>query len=532
MAVAMGDFIQRYPLLRLLFSYLCGIGLTDIIYPYLPSLVTFSVCGILFLSLLLFLRIKQRSLSYGVLASLLFLMIGIWNYSWTRENSEYDWTSKELLYEARVMEIPRVRQRSVLCEIEVTAVCDSLTWHRIGRKAWAYMEPCDEVEMLLPGDRLCFKGKVRVPHNFSDSLAFNYARYVTLQGISGTVYLPHDKWIKVGGGSFSLREGMLRLQHRLKERYIVKTFDGDVLHVLSALTLGDKRGINKELLAIYSDAGASHVLALSGLHIGVIYGILTFVMSGLFRRRGLKWVRDLLTIAILWLFALLVGMPASVVRTVVMCSLYVFARWLSDGSSSSLHVLSLTALLMLLVHPLYLFDVGFQLSFMAMATILCVEPHLEEVFRRHDFHPFWGYLIGLLCMSLAAQLGTFPLILYYFGSFPVYFLITNLLVVPCLFVVLLISVAWWILILLGAPWHSLLGVLLQHFVGWINKILWHIGQWPGAVVRVEGYGVVSVLFTYLFILFASLFLINKWKRGAVLAMASLLGIVLSLLFNL
>ena len=528
----MGDFIQRYPLLRLLFSYLCGVGLADIIYSHLPSLATFSLCGILFSLLLLFSRVRQRSLSYGILVSTLFLMIGIWNYSWTRESSEYDWSSKELLYEARVMAVPRVRQRSVLCEIEVTAVCDSSLWHRIGHKVWAYMEPCDEVDMLLPGDKLCFKGKVRTPQNFSDSLAFNYARYITMQGASGTVYLSHDKWVKVGEGKLSLRERMLRMQHRLKEKYIVEAFEGDVLEVLSALTLGDKRGISQEVLTVYGDAGASHVLALSGLHIGVIYGILTFVMSGLFRRRGLRWVRELLTIAMLWLFALLVGMPASVVRTVVMCSLYVFARWLSDGTSSSLHILSLTALLMLLVRPLYLFDVGFQLSFMAMVAILCVEPYLEELFRRHGFHPFLGYFVGLLCMALAAQLGTFPLILYYFGSFPVYFLITNLFVVPCLFVVLFISVAWWILILLGAPWHSLLGVFLQHVVGWINKILWYIGQWPGAVVRVEEYGLVSVFFTYLFILFTSLFLINKWKRGAVLAMASLLGIVLSLLFNL
>ena len=246
----------------------------------------------------------------------------------------------------------------------------------------------------------------------------------------------------------------------------------------------------------------------------------------------MRWLRELLTLAILWLFVLLVGMSASVVRAVVMCTLYVFARWVADDNSSPIHVLALTALLMLLVRPLYLFDVGFQLSFLAMASILWVEPHLERLFRRESgqnvwMRPLFGFVVGLLCMSLAAQLGTFPLVLHHFGSFPTYFLLTNLVVVPCLMVVLLLSLMWWTLSLLGLP-CMLLSDLLQYVVLWMNRMLLGIAQWPGAVLHVEHFSASSVLCTYLFIFFAGLFAIKKWPRGAIFALVSLLALLVSL----
>ena len=533
MAAAMGDSIQRYPLLRLFIAYICGIGLADVCHPYIRVWASLGVCGIVVLLLLILLGacVGRRNIWYGVVASALFFTLGACGYLQALRSTECEWSSNEEVYEARVLTEPRMRERSILCEMEVEAVRDSTGWHKIGHKIFAYMEPSDEVGALLPGDVLCFSGRVRAPRNFSDSLNFDYARYITMQEAAGTVYLPRKEWQRVGEGRLSLRERMLRLRSRLSEKFMVEAFDGDALGVLSALTLGDKRGLGPEVRAAYNDAGAAHVLALSGLHVGVIYGIFAFVFRGLLRKRRLRWLGELLTVVALWLFALLVGIPISVVRAVAMCTLYVFTRWLSDGSSSSLHILSLTALLMLLVRPLWMFDVGFQLSFMAMAAILWVEPHLEGLFRRHSLHPILGYFVGLLCMSLAAQLGTFPLVLYHFGTFPSYFLLTNVFVVPFLSILLLLSLVWWVLLLIGLPWAVSVGMLLQFFVEWMNKALEHIGAWPGAVLHTEGYGFGAMLFTYLFILFAGLFAIKKWKRGAVLALASLLGVLLSLLLK-
>ena len=532
--MAIGDSIQRHPLLRLLVSYIGGIVLADVLYPCSLSLVWVGACGAVALlavmAVVLLLKRQNSQTVYGLAVSGLFLFIGMVNYALVREGMDYPWSDKPQLYEARVLDEARARERSTQCVVELTAVRDSAAWQRVGRKVLVYMEPCAEADSLMAGDIVCFHGRVQPPRNFSDSLAFDYARYVTMQGLSGTVYLPRTRWSKVGEGSLSLRERMLRLRARVGREYMSRTFEDDVLGVLSALILGDKRGLTKELRVVYSDAGVAHVLALSGMHVGIIYGILAFLLRGLIRRRRLRWLPEVIIIAVLWAFALMVGMSASVVRAVAMCTLYAVARRASGGDSSSPHLLSLTALVMLLVRPLYLFDVGFQLSFMAMVAILWLEPHLEALFQKHRLHPVLAYLVGIVCMSLAAQLGTFPLVLYHFGSFPTYFLVTNLVVVPALFVVVLLMLVWWVLTLAHLPLAQQLGTLLQGFVEMLNRGLTHISHWPGAVVHVEGYTALAALFTYLFILFAGLFILKKWPRGAVLALASLLGLFLSFLF--
>ena len=527
---AMGDSIQRYPLLRLLVPYILGIAVSDVLCSYMTDWFPYVVgaCAVLLLVMIVLGVVRSKVWLSGVVASLFFLLLGGLGTGLSRMLTHYVWPSQKTVYEARVVDTPQRRARSMLCEMEVDAMLDSAAWHRVGRKVLAYMQPTEEAGSLQPGDRICFRGRVRTPHNFSDDLSFDYARYVTLLGAAGTVYLSEGDWGRAGPDSLSLRERMLRLRHRLQREYMRPAFDGDVLGVLSALTLGDKNGLSEEVRAAYTDAGVAHVLALSGLHVGVIYAMLAFLMRGVLRRRDLRWLRELGTIAVLWLFALMVGMSASVVRAVTMCTLYILSRWVS-GESDSINVLSLAALVMLLVHPLYLFDVGFQLSFMAMAAILWLEPHLERFFHRSALHPILAYFVGVVCMSLAAQLGTFPLTLYHFGTFPAYFLVTNLVVIPYLYVVLLLTLLWWLLVLAGLPWATTLGHGVQLLVGCMNDLLSWIGHWPGAVLHVEGYNALAVLFTYLFILFAGLYLVKRWLRGAVLALASLLGLLIALL---
>lgn len=531
--MAIGDSIQRYPLLRLLIPYACGIGLSDAVYQHIGSLLSGILCAtVLVWGVLCVLHVSKRRLlqwAYGGLVTLLFFLLGISCYLLERDKTNCEWPSQSVAYEACVIESPHQRARSVLCELEICAVSDSSVLHAVRHKVFAYMEPCPAVDSLLPGDRICFEGRVRAPRSFSEDLPFDYARYVHMQGASGTIYLPVGKWIRVDGYKGTLRVRMLRLRHRLVAGYLQPMFDGDVFGVLSALTLGDKHALSDEVRSAYAESGAAHVLALSGLHVGVIYGIILFVVQVLFRRRSTRWLRELLTITVLWLFALLAGMSASVVRAVFMCSLYVVARWVSRDSSA-INTLSLAALVMLLLHPLYLFDVGFQLSFMAMASILLVEPHFEALFRRRSLPGIAAYFVGIVCMSLAAQLGTFPLVLYHFGAFPTYFLLTNLLVIPILPVVLSLAIVWWVLTLSGlTPISMPIADLLQFLVRWLNAALDAIAHWPGAVLHVAGFRLPAVVFLYLFMLFVVLFITRKWSRGLVYALASLLGLFLSLL---
>lgn len=531
--MAIGDSIQRYPLLRLFVPYACGIALGDALYPYIPILtsVAIATCLVVVTAMLCVYRSRRASwrMAYGVLASGLFLLLGVGCYSLSRDNISYEWPLEERVYEARVIDSPRQRARSSLCVMQVSAMADSAGWTSVRRKVFVYMEPTEAVDSLLPGDVVCFSGKVRVPRNFTDDLDFDYARYVTMQGASGTVYLPSSQWARVGEEELTLRERFLRLRLHLQDHYLHSAFSDDALGVLAALTLGDKRSLSEETRAAYTDAGAAHVLALSGLHVGVIYAMLAFMMRGVVRRRSMRWLRESLIIVVLWAFALMVGMSASVVRAVFMCTLYILARWISRDSSS-ISVLSLAAFVMLLVHPLYLFDVSFQLSFMAMAAILWLTPYVEAFLRSRRLPWLLAYPIGIVGMSLVAQLGTFPLSLYHFGTFPTYFLLTNLVVIPYLNIVLLFTVIWWALVLMGLPLSTQLGLLLQHLTRWMNDGLAHISQWPHAVLHITEYSAMATLFTYLLILFLALYLTKKWPHGLVLALASLLGLLLTYLF--
>lgn len=532
----MDNMIQRYPLLRLLVPYIIGIWLANGVYSEYGEVLSGAMVWLGGVSLLLMLALFAvrdiwARVVYGIGVSLFFLSLGVVSYTYSRNQDRYAWSSQEMVYEARISDSPRKRERSTLCVLQVTAVHDSSSWCDVNRKVYAYMEPSAAVDSLLHGDVICFKGRIRKPHNFSDSLDFDYAHYLAMQGVAGTIYMSTSDWVKVEGDfSYTLRNRMLRLRHYLLQVHMLRFFDEDALGVLAALTLGDRSRISAETRAAYTDAGAAHALALSGLHVGGIYCILAFIMQCIVRRRSMRWMGELLVIGVLWLFAFMVGMSASVVRAVTMCTIYALARWISKDNAP-INVLSLTALIMLLFNPLYLFDVGFQLSFMAMASIFIIEPSIESLFYTRSRSRAVTYLVGIICMSLAAQLGTFPLSLHYFGTFPVYFLITNLLVIPALSLILLLVVVWWVMVFSGISWAEPLALFLQSLTNRMTQCIMCIAQWPGAVFHVETFGALSVLFTYLVIMFAVLYWIKKWPRSLVYALASLLGLLLSLLLN-
>ena len=530
--MAIGDSIQRHPLLRLVILYVGGIALADTLYPYCSSLALWSMIAglVTLLVMLLTHRTDNPSLrtTFGIAAMMMFATLGATSYTLTRDALHYPWPTDEHTYEAKVIELPRNRARTTLCVVHIYAMRDSSAWVPIRRKAYAYLDTDTATSALLPGDVICFRGKVRPPRNFSDELTFDYARHITLQGASGTVYLSQDQWHRVPTPHLTLRERMLRLSHQLQTKYMHVTFRDDGLGVLAALSLGDKRALSDELRTTYSNAGASHVLALSGLHIGVIYAILAFVMRGAVPSRRLRWLRELLIIVILWLFALLVGMPASVIRAVSMCTLYTLAHWISHDSSP-LHTLTLSALIMLMVRPLYLFDVGFQLSFMSMATILILSPYVEQFTTCRSLPRIPAYFVGIIGMSIAAQVGTFPLSLHHFGTFPTYFLLTNLLVIPYLFVVLLLTLLWWMLTLTNLSLATPLGQLLQHLTQGMNTCLSHIAHLPHAVLHAPHYSALSALLTYFVLIFIIIFITKRHSRALIYALAALLALSVSLI---
>lgn len=242
-----------------------------------------------------------------------------------------------------------------------------------------------------------------------------------------------------------LRQQFLEWRSVLLEKYHEWGVGDEAYGVVAAMTLGDKKAIDKDTKETYRVAGASHILALSGLHLMIIYSVITLLV-GWMRFRLLSQVIIVLAI---WAFALLTGLSPSVTRSAAMITVYALLS-LGYRERMSVNTLAFVAIIMLIISPSMLYDVGFQLSFMAVLSIVLWHPLLNGLIPLHvqQRHHWLSNLWGLITVSTAAQIGTAPLVAYYFGRLPVWFLLSNFIVIPLATVVLYLTLAlvvfnWW-----------------------------------------------------------------------------------------
>ena len=278
----------------------------------------------------------------------------------------------------------------------------------------------------------------------------------------------------------------LHYRHRLLSRYRAQSSDDEQYAVLAAMTLGDKSALTKELRETYSVTGASHVLALSGLHLSIIYLLLFRLTFG--RRRFL--FSQIAIILSIWAFAFLTGLSTSVVRSATMISVYALFS-VAGRHRSPVNLLCFTAIVMLLVSPSSLYDIGFQLSFSAVLAILLLMPLFESFFPENYLvkHPVVRYIYNMVGVSVAAQIGVAPLIAYHFGRFSTYFLLTNFLVIPAATIILYGAL---LVVLLPSCGSALLWI-----VGLLNKALGWISQMPCSSINGLHPSVLQVCLLYI-----------------------------------
>lgn len=290
------------------------------------------------------------------------------------------------------------------------------------------------------------------------------------------------------------RISALVFRDKLLQRFSDMGFNGQAYAVLAAMALGDKSSLSDELKEEYSVSGASHVLALSGLHLGIIYAILSL----LFSRRRWQIVSQVLILLAIWSYVFIVGMSASVVRSAVMLTVYSFVSLL-NRNRLSLNTLSVAAVVILADSPLYLYDVGFQMSFAAVLFIIIFYRQLLEVMPGSIRNiPIIKQIWQMTAVSVAAQIGVAPLIAFYFGRFSCYFLLTNMIVVPAATVILYGAVLTAAVSFL--PWlQTLLAGLLLKVVILLNACVSFVAALPGASVDGIRIGLLQLLLIYILI---------------------------------
>ncbi|MCS6969220.1 MAG: ComEC/Rec2 family competence protein [Cytophagales bacterium] len=458
---------------------------------------------------------------FAYLAFISFGALRYWQSQPRTSLSPYTYDSAVIAYTACIQS--KILQKSsgkVAFTAEILQVKTSKDWLPADAKVQIYLHAESVEKELSYGAYLLVVGRPRPIEPPKNPYGFDYQALMHSKGIAYQHFVPSHHWRVIDSGpAFSLHGMALNLQawsDRTLERFINSSTEAGLA---SALVVGLKDDLDSSLLRAYSAAGIMHILAVSGLHVGIIFTILSFIFNPLKKYDKSRWIFFAIVLFTLWAYALVSGLSPSVMRAALMFSLIHVAE-LIGRRQSPFNTLAFSAVVLLAINPLILFQVGFQLSYAAVAGIMYFYPRFYQLWKAP--YRWLDAIWSVMCVSIAAQLATFPLGLYYFHQFPNYFLIANLFAIPLSFLMLstgivLLAFAWL------APFAYFLGFVLKWII-WLNNFLtFWIEQLPYSFIDEVFINQVQLFCLYAIIIFISAFFVQKsrWTLGLAVGFASL-----------
>ena len=347
---------------------------------------------------------------------------------------------------------------------------------------------------------------------------FNYKNYLENLGIYHQIFLKDQVILVIPQSLKSIMDYAQAIREMFNKRFQKLAFKPTEHALINALLLGQRQDITTDVYEDYAKAGAILILAISGLHIGILLLILQFIMKPLLYFRHGKFVRLLMILCLLWSFAIIAGLSPSVVRAVTMFSLFAIVRGLKR-TSNSLNTLAVSAFILLLFRPGFCFDVGFQLSYAAVASIITVKPVLDKWWRIK--HRIGNWFLDLFKVSIAAQIGVLPLSLYYFHQFPGLFFVTNMVVVPCLIVILGLGILMLVLIGIHQP-PDLLIQILSWFIQIMNRFVEWVASKEAFLFDQISFDLTALILSYLILFFLSIFYYKRTFKNLMVLGGSIL----------
>lgn len=380
----------------------------------------------------------------------------------------------------KVSSIPIYRNQYQRFEADVISVFDGVTLRRSVGKAMVNIRNIDSLNLLNIGDCIQFKRKVHQIKSPLNPYEFNYKSYLQRKGIYALFYLEKGDYKHVSLESFLgdfyifLRTFQLIGVEKLK----IHIKNHENVGVLSALLLGGKWELTPETISTYSNAGVSHILAVSGMHVSLLMGIIGYCFFYFNKTRTQKVIVSIFSSLFIILYAIVTGFSAPVNRAVGMILLVIVGK-IIRRDSDMLNTLSIVGILTLFISPHTLLDIGFQFSFLAMLGLLILYPVLyaEIQVKRSFCRKVWS----TVAVSISAQMATLPLILYYFGQVPCYFVLANLFVIIPISLIMVVGLLF--LVCPSGLFSSLIGEILDLFIDVLNNGLRFIEQLPAATFR-------------------------------------------------
>lgn len=462
--------ILKFPLARIAVWFICGL-LTS--YYFNPSpkiaLISLAILGIPFLiSYYLSKKNLGQKLYFGFTTYVIFFFVGVSTQSLHNKRfieSHYVnkfKSEKNYFIGATLIEKLKSSGSNDRYIAEITSLDSLKTSGKI-----LFNIRKDSLNLKLEiGSKLLYYGKIYKHKEPNNPNQFDYGKYLENKSIYGQIYADSD--VKVNS---VLDQNIWYYAAAFRNRIITNLeksgFAKDELNVVIALILGQQQDISPEILKDYQLAGAVHILSVSGLHVGCIMIAIGFLLKPLPKTKFGEILKLFIIIAFLWLFALIAGFSPAVTRSVVMFTFIAVGEY-SNRKTNIFHTLIASMFFILLFEPSFIFDVGFQLSYCALFFIVWMKPIFDKIWMPEN--KILKYIWGILSVSFAAQIGAFPLSVYYFHQFPGLFFVTNLLVLPLLGVILALGV----FVMLWAYITTVpvfLARLLEYSIWFLNKII-------------------------------------------------------------
>ncbi len=489
--------------LGILIGYFFDIGIKP---PLLLTLVFLSVLG-----LILFKEKKAIGISFGIIASLTTIFLGVLIVAIAQPKNADDHYSNILpnQQESWKLKVTEVLKPNSFSERYFAEVAEYNSYKASGKiilnkaidSTFKKLQVDDELIVFAP------KNEIKSPLN---PYQFNYRNYLEIQGIYHQLKLNADNHIVLENSSRTIKGYAASLRQNIIVKLEQANFGNAELGIIQALFLGQRDTISEETYTDYKNAGAVHILAVSGLHIGILLLFLEFILRPMELLPNGKTFKLVVVIFLLWGFAFLAGLSASVVRAVTMFSFVAYAMYL-NRPSNTFNILALSMFFILLVFdPMLLFNVGFQMSYAAVFAIVWIYPILQKFWYPKNWltRQVWQ----LLSVSIAAQVGVLPISLYYFHQFPGLFFISNLLIVPFLGLILGLGIIVIALILFNIAPNYLIE-LYNSIIGLMNSVIKWVAQQEAFIFKNIPFDSVQLVLTYcLLISMIWIFTKNTFKR--------------------
>jgi competence protein ComEC len=520
MSFNLTEEIRKHPFIRITLSFIVGIILAINFKSILQFSLIITIISVAAFLVTYFVKRLQNSLIHGLFINLSFIAFGLLATSvMFSSNSGKQLNNYRGFIIGEISEDPKLSEKTTTLNLNITAVCNNNEWQSVTGKTILYIENDQRTDKLRVGDKIIFSPELSEIENKGNPEEFDYKKYLAYNLIYNSDYLSGNEWQLIDDDiNTGIRKKLLRFRQDLINSLELQGITNDELAVISALALGYKDKLSDEIRHSYASSGAMHILAVSGLHVGIIYGILVFLLSFI-KSNKFKIPKTVLIISFIWLYAMLTGLSPSVSRAALMFTILSLGN-LQKHKGSSLNAIAFSAFILLLVNPMNITNIGFQLSYVAVIGIIIIYPKIYETltFKKKMLDKIWS----LTAVSIAAQIATAPLGLFYFHQFSNYFILANYLLIPLSTLAIWLCLIAFVVTGVGIGTAFIVKPLIW-IVKSMNFVSISIESLPFAVsenIYLSGF---QLIFLYLFIISICIFFFSSKKyKHLMIAMGSII----------